>query len=112
MGRAIPRMGSGLGLSQWSSTQKQLHDPDELFRLLAERQVTLGFEHAKSEPGIRAWGSNAVDAVTSKSNRPSARKNRKRKLACLCRQIDFAYVLQRRFSHRKNACHSPKVCNC
>ncbi len=41
MGRAIPRMGSGLGLSQWSSIQKQLHDPDELFRLLVERQVPL-----------------------------------------------------------------------
>jgi hypothetical protein len=45
MGRAIPRMGSGFGLSQWSATQKQLRDPAELFRLLLERQVTLGFEH-------------------------------------------------------------------
>jgi hypothetical protein len=51
MGRAIPRMGSGLGLSQWSSVQKQLHDPDELFRLLVERQVPAGFEHEKKRAG-------------------------------------------------------------
>jgi hypothetical protein len=47
MGRAIPRMGSRLGRSQRSPIQKQLHDSDELFRLLVERQVPAGFEHIK-----------------------------------------------------------------
>jgi hypothetical protein len=51
MGRAIPRMGSRLGLSQWSSIRKQLHDPDELFRLPVERHVPAGFEHVKTRAG-------------------------------------------------------------